>query len=263
MGFSFIQITDHHLRQDEATLTLGYSTGYAMRRVMRHIADHAAHRADFIVSTGDLVHEGTAEEYRAVRQRLNLQAQTESAWPSVTFEGLDRVPMLFLPGNHDQRDAFMRHLHPALPSAPLFNAVYPYQGVQLVCLDWGPQTKAVAAPEMLRFLSDALAGGQPSIILMHHHAAPVGAAWLDRFIADDVAAFWQMVEGRQVLAIFGGHVHMTTEARVKGIPVHTLRATTFQFDRQATPVFCLQPPHYRIVTVADGRVTSEIVEVPL
>ncbi len=263
MGFSFIQITDHHLREDETTLTLGYSTGYAMRRVMRHIADHAAHRADFIVSTGDLVHDGTDEEYVAVRQRLTLQPQSESVWPSVTFEGLDRVPMLFLPGNHDQRDAFMRHLYPTLPASRLFNAVYPYQGVQLVCLDWGPQTKAEAAPEMLRFLGDALAGGQPSIILMHHHAAPVGAAWLDRFIADDVAAFWKIVEGRQVLAIFGGHVHMTTETTVKDIPVHTLRATTFQFDRQAAPVPCLQPPQYRIVTVEDGQVTSELVEVPL
>lgn len=263
MGFSFIQITDHHLRQDEATLTLGYSTGYAMRRVMRHMADHAAHRADFIVSTGDLVHDGTAEEYGAVRQRLNLQSQSASAWPSVTFEGLDHVPMLFLPGNHDQRDPFMRHLYPALPAAPLFNAVYHHQGVQLVCLDWGPQTKAVATPEMLGFLSKALAGGQPSIILMHHHAAPVGAAWLDRFIADDVAAFWQMVEGRQVLGIFGGHVHMTTKAVVRDIPVHTLRATTFQFDCQDRPVFCLQPPHYRIVRVEDGKISSELVEVPL
>lgn len=270
MSFSFIQISDHHLRHDESLLTFGYSTAYAFRRVMRHIAENAAQRADFIVSTGDLAHDGTAEEYEAITQRLNLVPGAAPAtdgphpfWPRVTFEGLDRYPMLFLPGNHDQRADFMRFLYPHRPVTRLFNAVYRYQGVQLICIDWGPETKAVASAEMLSFLSDALASGAPSIILMHHHAAPVGYAWLDQFIADEVEAFWRVVEDRPVLGILGGHVHMTTETMVKGIPVHTLRATTFQFDQQDQPVFRLQPPQYRIVTVDGEGFSSELVEVPL
>ena len=42
MDFSFVQITDHHLRETEATLTSGYSTAYALRTVLRHIAEHVA-----------------------------------------------------------------------------------------------------------------------------------------------------------------------------------------------------------------------------
>ncbi|MCC7352929.1 MAG: metallophosphoesterase [Anaerolineae bacterium] len=67
MAFSFVQITDHHLRESEALLTRGYSTAYAFRAVMRHIAQHAASRADFIVTTGDLVNFGTDAE--VVRSR--------------------------------------------------------------------------------------------------------------------------------------------------------------------------------------------------
>ena len=35
MPFSFVQITDHHLRETETALTSGYSTAYAFRSVMR------------------------------------------------------------------------------------------------------------------------------------------------------------------------------------------------------------------------------------
>jgi len=38
MSFSFIQITDHHLREAADQLTFGYSTDYAFRTVLRHIA---------------------------------------------------------------------------------------------------------------------------------------------------------------------------------------------------------------------------------
>ena len=38
MSFSFIQITDHHLRETADLLTFGYSTDHAFRTVLSHIA---------------------------------------------------------------------------------------------------------------------------------------------------------------------------------------------------------------------------------
>ena len=66
MSLSFIQITDHHLPEAESNLTKGFSPWYAFRAVMRHIAEHHAD-VDFIVSTGDLVDQGTDAEYRYFR----------------------------------------------------------------------------------------------------------------------------------------------------------------------------------------------------
>jgi 3',5'-cyclic-AMP phosphodiesterase len=291
MSFSFIQITDHHLRETEAMLTFGFSPGYAFRAVLRHIAQHAASRADFLVSTGDLVHTGTAAEYANFKRVVGLDhGQGASIAPQrdpgrgasvapqrdpgrgatlapmpqpVTAEGLERYPMLFLPGNHDPRPEFSRHIYPHLPPSRLFNAVYEHQGTRLVCLDWGPGVKAMAHRETLRFLAESLADGAPCVLLMHHHVWPVGARWLDTFIMEGVDAFWETVRGKNVLGILCGHCHMTYERVVEGIPVLGLRATTFQFLPQDPPVFCLQPPHYRIVTVDGERLTSEIVEVAL
>ena len=47
MNFSFVQITDHHLRESEALLAHGYSTAYALRAVLRHIAEHVDDRTSF------------------------------------------------------------------------------------------------------------------------------------------------------------------------------------------------------------------------
>jgi hypothetical protein len=58
-------------------------------------------------------------------------------------------------------------------------------------------------------------------------------------------------------------VHQTYENGMYEIPVLGLRATTFQFALQNEKLFCLQPPHYRLVTIENKKLTTEIFEVPL
>lgn len=264
--FAFVQVTDHHLRESEALLTHGYSTAWAFRCVMRHIADYVADRADFIVTTGDLAHSGSDAEYQAVCEMLNLQAISEAPGSQyVSLEGLCEFPMYFLPGNHDSRSNFFRHLFPLTTPMDLMNIAFEHKDIQFICLDWGPQGKAMMHPEMLDFLARRLRTRMPAILLMHHHLVPLGCRWLDDLIADDTARFWKIVEGHHILGIFCGHAHTTYEARVAGIPVFGLRSTTFQFvlHEQDEVVFCLRPPHYRLVAVQNNKLTTEIFEVPL
>ncbi len=265
MAFSFIHITDHHLCDSEAQLRLGFSPAYAFRTVLRHIAEHVADRADFIISTGDLSEPATDQAYQTVRQMLALEAQVAAApGPyAITSEGLHRFPMYFLPGNHDDRRAFMRNLFPSMAPATLLNASFMHQGVQFICLDWGAEAKSVIYPETLDFLKSTLQHSTPSIVIMHHHLAPMGSRWLDDFIADEADRFWEAVAGQDVLGIFCGHAHTTYELTVKDIPVFGLRSTAFPFAPLDEELVCLLPPHYRLITVEDGRLHTQIFEVPL
>lgn len=265
MSFSFIQISDHHLRERDEMLTRGYNTAYAFRRVLQHIAQHHAARADFLVTTGDVVDEGTDAEYRAACARLQLEVHaSEPPGPHfVSGEGLARLPMYFLPGNHDPRDAYFRNMFPNAAPREWNNVAFVHQDIQFVCVDWGAANKAVAYPEMLQFLAQHLDQGAPTIILSHHPVVRVGAQWLDNFLADEIEKFWNVVRGKNVLGIFTGHLHQTYEKVVETIPVYGLRATTFQFALQDEKLFCLQPPHYRLVTVQENRITSEMFEVEL
>ena len=97
MAFSFIQITDHHLCESEAQLRLGFSPAYALRAVLRHIAEHAADRADFIISTGDLIEPSTDRAYQDLRQMLDVMDQTPAApGPYADFDrGTAPLPAVF------------------------------------------------------------------------------------------------------------------------------------------------------------------------
>ena len=141
------------------------------------------------------------------------------------------------------------------------NASFMHKGVQFVCLDWGPNTRAMILPETLDFLAQALDNDHPSILMMHHHMTPVGSLWLDRFIAVDVSRFWELLEGKDILGIFYGHMHISYEAQPYGIPTFGLRSTAFSFALEDEPQVTLPPAQYRLVQVTDKGISSQIFEV--
>jgi 3',5'-cyclic AMP phosphodiesterase CpdA len=265
MAFSFIQITDHHLREAEMDPVRGMMTTYTLRAVLRHIGRHAAAQADFLISMGDFVDPPSEAAYHAVMARLGIRSGGAPApGPlTITTEGLHDFPIYFMPGNHDDRDAFFRCLFPATAPMPLMNVRFEVQGVQFICLDWGTDAASVAYDETFVFLAAALKTDLPSVILTHHHVAPVGVRWLDNFIAPGLARFWEIVRGKPVIGVLAGHVHLSHEQLVQGIPVLTLRSTAFQFARSDEPAVVIQPPHYRFVTIHNGVLTSRLFEVPL
>lgn len=265
MSFSFIQIADHHLHERDDSLSRGFNPAYAFRKVLKHIAEHNAQRADFLVTTGDIVDNGTDAGYRATLERLKLEFEAnEPPGPHrVSGEGLARLPMYFLPGNHDPRAVYFRNLFPKMAAREWNNVAFTHKGIRFVCIDWGDETVGVVYPAMLEFLAEQLEPNAPTVILSHHPVVRVGADWLDSYLAVDVDKFWDVVRGKNVLAVFTGHLHMTYETMVENISVYGLRATTFQFALTPQPLLTLQPPHYRVVTVDEGKVETEIVEVEL
>lgn len=267
-GFSFIQITDHHLPENESDLVLGYSPAYALRAVLRHIAQNTAWRADFIISTGDLVDPATTIAYQNLHQMLDLQLAPAPPGPGlVTIEGLQGYPVYFMPGNHDQRHLFLQHLFSGAHQTSLVNATIQHKGVQLICLDMGANAKATLYDETLDFLTQAMSAEMRVIIVTHHHVVPIGSRWLDEFIADGIQDFWELLTRPEfrpkIMGVISAHTHITYEKIVSGIPVFGLRSTGIPFAHLDEPLFTLQPPHYRLFRVQDGLLTTRLFEVPL
>ena len=265
MDFSFVQISDHHLLASDNALHRGFSTAWAFRQVMAHIADTYANDIDFIISTGDLAQNGSEDEYAFVSEMLSMEKESPAPGPQrISFEGLQRVPMYFLPGNHDSRYNFYRQLFPASRPAELVNAKFEYQGIRFICIDWGPTTNANLNQQLLDFLSEALQQDQPAIIMMHHQVVPLGHALLDGFIAEDMDKFWNILAGHNILGIFSGHVHTNYETHARGIPVFGTGATSFQFAIEDDELLMyLKPIPYRLVTLQNGELSTMIVEVPI
>ncbi len=206
-AFSFIQITDHHLLESEDALREGFSPGHALRMVMRHIAENVAGKADFIISTGDLVEPETEATYQSAMKLLGVSSPAALPGPQkVNVEGLKEYPMYFLPGNHDSRELFTKYLFPDSAAPELYNFTFVHKGVQFIFMDWGPKSKACWYPETAEFLADALRSELPSVIICHQHVKRLGVRWLDAFLAEDLEQFWNVVlpNKDKVLAILCG-----------------------------------------------------------
>jgi len=261
--FSFIQITDHHLLESEEQFREGFCPGYAMRMVIRHIAENVADKADFIISTGDLVEPCTDETYQCAVKLLGLNLSAALPGPQkINIEGLRDYPMYFLPGNHDDREMMTRHLFPDSKAPTLYNFTFEHKGVQFVFMDWGPESKAHLFPETREFLMKALGSDLPSVIVCHQHVKRIGSRWLDNFLADNLDEFWGVVAApgvkEKVLAILCGHVHITFEDEYLGIPILGLRSTAYPFAKVDDPVVIMAPPHYRHIRIQDGILTSKV-----
>jgi Icc protein len=240
--------------------------GYALRMVMRHIAENAADKADFVISTGDLVEPPTEAAYACAMKLLGLASA--AALPGsqhVTVEGLREYPMYFLPGNHDDRELFTRCLFPDSELVDLYNFTFEHKGIQFIFMDWGPESKAVFLPATREFLSQALKSELPSVIICHQHVKPIGSRWLDNFIADEIEDFWDVVTApgikEKVLGILCGHAHLTYEDEYAGIQILGLRSTAYPFALTDGPTVILAPPHYRFVSIQNNVLTSRIYKV--
>ncbi len=265
-GFSFVHISDHHLFESETRYEYGFSTAYAFRQVIRHIAENVASEADFIVTTGDVAKTSSKETYKHIVKMLNanLSEKLQSGHLQISLEGLDNYPLYVLPGNLDDRDNFYRYLAPNISQKSPMNGVFTHKGVCFISLDWGSKAKARYMPVMSDFLKNELQTNQSNILLMHHHITPVGIPWIDEFIADDVGEFIGLISRyKNILAIICGHTHCTYETEVEGIPVYGIRSTAPQFVSQTEPLLCIKDPHYRLVRVDSGKITTETFTVPL
>jgi 3',5'-cyclic AMP phosphodiesterase CpdA len=264
--FSFIQITDHHLMESEDQIREGFMPGYALRMVMKHIAENVAEKADFIISTGDLVEPPTEAAYECAIRLLGLGANASLPGPQhVTLEGLLDYPMYFLPGNHDDRELLTHCLFPDSMPVGLYNFTFEHKGIQFIFMDWGPESKAVFLPETRQFLSQALKSDLASVIICHQHVKKVGSRWLDSFIADEIDDFWELLLKPQVkekiLGILCGHAHLTYEDEYRGIQILGLRSTAYPFAKTDDPLVILAPPHYRYISIQNNILTSRIYKV--
>lgn len=264
--FSFVQITDHHLLESEEQIREGFVPGHALRMVMKHIAENVAAKADFLISTGDLVEPPTEAAYACAIRLLGLGSTAKAPGPQkVSTEGLHDYPMYFLPGNHDDREMLTRCLFPGSQPVDLYNFTFEHKGVQFILMDWGPESKAEFLRETSLFLSMALESPLPSVILCHQHVKPIGSRWLDSFIADDIDDFWEIVTAagvkEKVLGILCGHAHITYEDQYEGIQILGLRSTAYPFARTDGPTLLLAPPHYRFVSIQNNVLTSRIYKV--
>jgi 3',5'-cyclic AMP phosphodiesterase CpdA len=226
------------------------------RAVMAHLRGGRA-PLDAILVTGDIADHGRRSEYEEARTILSAP-----------------YPVLFLPGNHDQRDAFRRGLLSGRDSgaragaggteAPI-NQMHPVAGaVVALCDSVVPgQDGGYLADETLDWLDAVLSDdpGAPALVCLHHYPVPLYTEAADtiRLAGEDRLAA-VITRHPQVVADLCGHAHTAAATTFAGRPLlvapGVLSTGVTPWDVSATADYAAPPAVAYHIIGDDGRLTT-------
>ncbi len=187
-------------------------------------------RPDAVVHTGDIAHNGRAEEYRTARTLLDRLS----------------MPYFVLPGNRDDRrnliGAFAdgRHIRPDMPFVQYAVEDFP---ARLIVID-----SVNAGMSKGRLCADRLAGirrmlaadpSRPACLFLHHPPFEVAVGPYPRHFdpwAEAGALIAELQRHDHVAGIFCGHVHRAFETAIGGAKASVVSclADDLRWDRPDT-----------------------------
>lgn len=237
--------TDPHLYGDETESLRGVATLPALASALA-AAQSRDWPPDALLVTGDIVQDDPAG-YRHFRR---------------LFGGLG-LPVLCLPGNHDEPEAMRQQL----AGAPFVLGGYVDLGRwRIVLLDSCIPGAAGGrlSTDSLAALEAALgsAGKRHCMVCLHHHPVPMASRWLDRVGLENASQFLGTLDRHSnVRAVVWGHVHQTYDGLRKGVRLLATPSTCAQFLPNAENFAVdLRPPAYRTLELrADGSLLTEVV----
>ena len=220
------QISDFHLRADGS---LAHGVVDTCKALAAAVARLAAIRPtpDVVLATGDLVDDGTPEEYRLLRQTLAPL----------------RMPVFLIPGDRDRRETLRAEFggdgyFPENGSALHF--VVDRFPVRLIGLDTtvpGAKTGAICA-ERHAWLEARLAEApnRPTVIFMHHPPFKTAVPFMDEQSFDGADALEALVRRHpQVERVVCGHLHRPIQRRWGGTVATVCPSTAFQMQMELRP----------------------------
>ena len=220
---------DHFLLHLSDTHLLGagnrlYGTVDAESHLAELLAEVEASRGrpEAIVITGDLADHGEPEAYERLRAMVEPVAARLGA------------QVIWVMGNHDDREAFRTELLAEQPSTRPIDRVYDINGLRIITLDstvpghhYGEVTN-----DQLDWLAEELStrAAHGTILAMHHPPLP---SVLDLAVAVELRAQAGLAEvllGSDVRSIIAGHLHYSSTGTFAGIPVSVASATCYTQD---------------------------------
>jgi len=235
-------ITDTHIKMPGKLAYGRVDTSAMLTRCVDHI-QKLDPQPDLLLITGDLVDMGRPEEY------AHFQALMQDVG----------VPMVVIPGNHDEREA-MRAAFAAGGYFPpsgfmqfsLEDARYPLRIIGLDTLV-PQQGGGELCAERLAWLDATLSAqpGRPTVLMMHHPPFLTGIAHMDQIGLVGREAFAEVVSRHaQIELILCGHLHRSIHAVVGGRRVLTCPSPAHQVALDLRPTgpsaFQMETPGYML-----------------
>jgi len=238
-------LTDPHLYGSESELLRGIATLPALEATLANVRQHDW-PPDAMLVTGDIVQDDPAG-YAHFRRLF----------------GALQVPVLCLPGNHDEPEAMRRELNcePFVVGGAVDLGLW-----RIVLLDSTIAGSAAGrlSADSLAALESALAAApqRHALVCLHHHPVPMASRWLDRVGLQNADEFLDIIDRHpNVRGIVWGHVHQSYDGLRNGVRLLATPSTCAQFLPHSEQ-FAVdgRPPAYRTLELkADGSIVTDLV----
>lgn len=176
---------------------------------LREIAEA---KPDILVLTGDLVHEGSAEDYRFLKMLIDRYC--------------DRIPVLPVLGNHDLKQSFYRgYLNEDRTGRYYYK--HEQNGYRFLVIDTAVERNGCGdiSSEQIDWLEQELShASENGTILLGHHPLQSRQAW---FHTDYDARLGDILEKSDVIAYLCGHAHYAEDRTICGIRQITAESCAF------------------------------------
>jgi 3',5'-cyclic-AMP phosphodiesterase len=195
-------------------------------------------RPDVVLATGDLTDHGWREEYELL---------------AAILAELD-IPLLLIPGNHDEREPLLEAFaatHPYLPQQGPIQYVVDDYDVRLIAVDTtrDDHHDGQLDDDRLQWLDRTL--GQrpddPAVVFLHHPPFTTGIWWMDCVGLGGARQLESIVRNhRNVQLVLAGHLHRPITTNWGSTVVSTAPSTTHQvvcnLHPDSLPAVAAEPP---------------------
>jgi Icc protein len=195
-------------------------------------------RPDVVLATGDLTDHGWPEEYDLL---------------AAILAELD-IPLLLIPGNHDERGPFLEAFaatHPYLPRQGFIQYVVDDYDVRLIAVDTTrvDHHDGQLDDDRLQWLDRTLAQrpDDPAVVFLHHPPFTTGIWWMDCVGLGGASQLESIVRSHpNVPLVLAGHLHRPITTNWGSTVVSTAPSTTHQvvcnLHPDHLPAMAAEPP---------------------
>jgi 3',5'-cyclic-AMP phosphodiesterase len=225
-SYLLVQISDIHLTAD-GSLPPGVHPRDNLLAGLRLLAE-ADIRPDVFLLTGDLADAGDGACYDDLAAILS-DASTKSG-----------ASVIYVPGNHDDRDALRRRLLGGTGTDPI-NQIHWRGGLRIIALDSTVPGEDGGAldNETIGYLRSEIATPAPdgTVVALHHPPIPSPIRPMSRMALRDPERLRGAIAGSDVRLVLCGHNHHEAFGMLGTVPVWVSPATAYRLETTSTEEF--------------------------
>ena len=251
-SYLLVQISDVHLTASGPLLP-GINPRDNLVKALR-LLDATGIRPDVFLLTGDLANDGEGACYDDLAGLLAQAASRSGA------------SVIYVPGNHDERGTFHRHLLGGSGDGPV-NQTHWRDGLRIIALDSTIPGEGYGAldDQTLGYLRAELATAAPdgTVLALHHPPIPSPIQPMAEIALRNPGRLRDAIAGSDVRIVLCGHNHHEALGTLGPVPVWVCPAIAYRADVTSTQTFQRVPDiAMSRIDLSDDGPTATVISVP-